>query len=110
MKQNGIFAAAAVFLLLFTVADLAFPALCGEDAQTPGIIESGRQLTFARASSGSSQQSVPSHDCFCCCMHVLAGHPFVLQTIVAVTQNAEPPAICIASPPIPVALDPPRIG
>ena len=107
-RHHWIFTAAAVFLLLFTAGDLAYPAMCGED---------GDESMFAVAqtttlSVAPAPDSAPAHvdDCFCCCGHVIAGVVFHVAdpSIVETTRFALTAHRVAVAPP--AAFHPPRIA
>jgi hypothetical protein len=72
-RHHWLFAAAAVFLLLFTAVDLAYPAMCGEDGGYSTFSASQTSLAFAGAAASSDSSPAHVDDCFCCCGHVIAG-------------------------------------
>jgi hypothetical protein len=106
--------AAALFLLLFTAADLAFPAACGEDGGLRGTDQtvSGAPGSHASLQSSTAQDEngAPQDDCFCCCSHLLAGQRFVLAMSVAGTGNPEAAITLSPSRTVQTAAEPPRLG
>lgn len=107
--------AAAVFLLLFTAVDLAFPAACGEEQGSYATIQLVSLLQPDAGSLGlqreAPQNAQPSmDDCFCCCSHLLACRPFVLAVVASAVGSPERLAISAPSPSIQTAYDPPRLS
>ena len=108
--------AAAIFLLLFTAVDLAFPEACGEEQ---GSFPTMRSVSLAQPSSASpmlqraapEKESQPSiDDCFCCCSHLLAGRPFLFAVVASVVGRPVGIAVSGPSPAIQTAYDPPRLS
>jgi hypothetical protein len=61
------------------------------------------------AAEGHENQS-KAHDCFCCCSHLLAGQPLVLDVVASLIATPEVTVVLIPSRTIQTALDPPRLG
>ena len=97
-RQRWIHTAAAVFLLLFTAVDLAYPQLCTEDGNggVTTAINSSASLTIGGASS--IPDSAPGHvdDCFCCCGHVLVSAEYQIQIPTPVQALRSTLALCSA--------------
>ena len=99
------FRAAAIFLLLFTAADLAFSdRWCGEE-QPP----LGSSLQVSAASNAASDKP-RDDDCFCCCGHVDFTTPFALRTFSAQVQVENIESIFIPAAPPHLTYLPPRIA
>jgi hypothetical protein len=105
--------AAAIFLLLFTAADLAFPDACGEDQQAfggaAGVRQAGILLSFDQPSSRSTAP-VSGDDCFCCCAHVMACQPFVVDPASVTVRAPEIASAAAPAPALQTACEPPRLG
>ena len=93
--RRVILRAAAIFLLLFTAADLAFSdQWCGEEQ---ALIASSLRLS---AASNAAPEQARDDDCFCCCGHVDFTTPFILRTFSAQVpvEHIEPMFIPVAPP------------
>jgi hypothetical protein len=107
-QHHWVFTVAAVFLLLFTAGDLAYPAMCGEDG---GVTFTASQ-TVASVDAATSPDPLPTHldDCFCCCGHVIAGVVFHIASPSFVEQSRfDLTALSVATAP-PAAFRPPRVA
>ena len=107
------FTVAAVFLLLFTAGDLAYPQMCAEDGDDNSVLSSSYAATTVAADTGTpAPSSAPAHvdDCFCCCGHVIAGVIFH----IAVPAFAETTRFQLAAHRLAIApraaFHPPRIA
>ena len=103
--RHRIFRAAALFLLLFTAADLAFAhTWCGEEQS---------QLSYASQlaiHSDAGAQHAQNDDCFCCSGHVDVTLPFVLIAVAAPTGAARSGHSYVPVAPTYPAFRPPRIA
>lgn len=107
------FVAAAMFLLLFTAADLAYPPMCSEKGiEGSAVLSSSIGATSLTAAGAAATNTTPTHadDCFCCCGHVLAGATFHVAMPGEITQGRFfLMAQRVTVPPTP-AFRPPRRG
>ena len=108
------FTVAAVFLLLFTAGDLAYPQMCAEDGDdSSGALTSSYVPTTMAADTGTpAPASTPAHvdDCFCCCGHVIAGVAFHIAVPASgETTRYQLTAHRVAVAP-PATFHPPRIA
>ena len=78
----------ALVLLVFAAADLSFPAGCGDAPQTP---HSGMALT----SGGSTTDSGPGDDCFCCSRTV---RTTAIATVLTSVQEVPAPVVVWPAP------------
>lgn len=113
-RHHWIFTVAAVFLLLFTAGDLAYPQMCTEDGDdNSGVLSSSHTATTIAADTGMpTPSSMPAHvdDCFCCCGHVIAGVVFhIAVPASAETTRFQLKAHRVAVTP-PAAFRPPRVA
>jgi len=108
--HHRLFTAAAVFLLLFTAADLAYPAMCSEDGS--GSTFSAGQVPLSIAAPRESSDSSTAHvdDCFCCCGHVLAGVLFHISIPSAFEQARFHLSAHRVTIVLPAAFRPPRLA
>jgi hypothetical protein len=109
-RHHWLFTAGAVFLLLFTAVDLAYPSMCGEDGH--GSTFGAPQSSLSIGATPESSDSSPAHadDCFCCCGHVIAGALFHIAIPSAFQQshfNLTAHRVAIAAP---ATFRPPRIA
>ena len=103
--------AAALFLLLFTAADLAFPAACGEEGGSQGMAQNGSRASASLHSATAQNESGTSQDdCFCCCSHLLAGQRFVLAMNASAISNPEAAITLSPSRTVQTLIEPPRLG
>lgn len=109
-RHHWLFTLAAVFLLLFTAGDLAYPEMCGEDGADSTFTVP--QTVLSVAAAHPSPDSSPAHvdDCFCCCGHVIAGTVFHIASPSFVEQSRfDLTANRVAIAP-PAAFRPPRVA
>jgi len=68
MRRSGVNSAAAAFLLLFTLADLSFPAMCSEDSQpvAANVLTSSHGVFSAATGEHNTNTTTTDDDCFCC--------------------------------------------
>lgn len=111
--HHWLFTVAAVFLLLFTAVDLAYPEMCAEDGDNDSaVVSSSTPVNTITASAADSHGTVPMHadDCFCCCGHVIAGAIFH----VVIPQSGEQTRFAQAAKRVtgapPAAYRPPRLA
>jgi hypothetical protein len=112
--HHWLFTVAAVFLLLFTAVDLAYPAMCAEDGGVdPVVISRGSSATATLTASASETRGdapAGSDDCFCCCEHVIAAAVFH----VAVPEGSASTRFALTADRVtvapPVAFHPPRLA
>ena len=126
-RQGRLVRGVALFFLLFTGVDLAFPQLCeGEEfaelpsaAQFPsfvapgadGITDEALVVSFKEDSRPDQPRDGAPHeeDCFCCCAHVLLGLSITTEfhsapvTVAFDRRRSEP-----LSPPLQSPYRPPR--
>lgn len=114
-RHHWLFTLAAVFLLLFTAVDLAYPEMCAEDADdNPAVVSSNTPInvTITAATASDSHDTAPTNadDCFCCCGHVMARAIFHVAVPRAVAQCQFTVAVqrVIVAPP--AAYRPPRLA
>ena len=127
-RHGRLVRAVAVFFVLFTVGDIAFPQyFCGEEAGgLPDVVvrnvpmpttDSTRirtELATLADQQDSRQEQAPDsapheEDCFCCCAHVLPST--VVANIGASelrSQSAPPNLVSLQSPPLRGPYHPPR--
>jgi len=90
-RHHWLFTVAAVFLLLFTAVDLAYPQMCGEDGDDDSTVLSASSATETSIGGASTPAPapVPAHvdDCFCCCGHVIAGAVFHVAAPTVITES-----------------------
>lgn len=108
-RHHALFAAVAVFLLLFTAADLAYPAMCTEDGGDDSTFAVAQgPLTIGAPASSSDAGPAPGDDCFCCCAHVIGRSVFY----IAMPRSAESARFDLAAERLsvaqPVAFRPPK--
>jgi hypothetical protein len=122
-KQSHIFRAIAIYFLLFTVADLATPHLCGEELdgfpKSASIAEGAETATEHSAISStaadrhedeSSSPAPLSEDCFCCCSHILPGAHFTVGNLTLQTMMSEPSISFLPTAPSNKPFRPPRLS
>jgi hypothetical protein len=113
VRHHRIFVASAVFLLLFTAVDLAWPQICGEEQGSAALGEVPANTPGLRLTNGvpASQDDSPrADDCFCCCAHVIAAAVFHLEAPTTITET---PAVLKAQTSFmapPRHLPPPRVS
>jgi len=112
-RFHWLFTIAAVFLLLFTAVDLAYPQMCAEDGDDSFVVSRSSSATAEITTADTSPTDpTPVHadDCFCCCGHVLAGAIFHVAMPGEITQDHFfLTAQRVAVPP-PPTFRPPRLG
>ncbi|HJQ36038.1 MAG TPA: hypothetical protein VKB93_02760 [Thermoanaerobaculia bacterium] len=85
-RPRHIWRVAALALLLLAAADLTLPQLCAEDSQSLRMAQrqhdssASVQIVAAPGDLAAAERE-SSHDCFCCCSHVLS--PAVAVHLVA---------------------------
>lgn len=103
---------AALALLLFAAADLAFPQNCQEET---GPLWTAASVATSSSETGQSREAPPDAsplgDCFCCCSHVMSV-PFVLAADATHLVSAGPAVLPTVVPPAPVRVPfhPPRLA
>lgn len=113
-RHQWLFTVAAVFLLLFTAVDLAYPQMCAEDGDDDSTVLSASSATMTSIGAASTPAPVPApahvDDCFCCCGHVIAGAVFhIAAPPVVIESNFDVTAHRVIVTP-PAAFHPPRLA
>ncbi len=126
-KHGHLLRGLAIFFLIFTGVDLAFPQFCNEEAGIPFVESRAEVRQTIRSSEASAtataitspdtsspeQQSPETHDehCFCCCAHILPS-PIILS--VAVSDLSSPASTLekasVKSPSLRGTFHPPRFA
>lgn len=61
----------AAFLILWALADLTVPGICGTDAPLPSTQTTTALSAVPAGNASRSQESNREDDCFCCCTHIV---------------------------------------
>lgn len=112
-RQHSFFTVAAVFLLLFTALDLAYPQMCAEEGDNSFVASRGAlAMEGITAPGAASTDPISPHadDCFCCCAHVLVGPIFHVPMPGGITQERFLVMAQRVSVPVPPAFRPPRLA
>lgn len=112
IQWRGAIRVIAAMFLLFSLADLAFPQICGEDNE-PLFPAQAAASAVVPGDDASKPQAAPTRaeDCFCCCSHIVAeDSPSPLQSLTLASDPGRiiPPAVPTA--PVRFLFRPPRLA
>ena len=91
----------AIAFLLFAGADLAFPQVCGEEAEALFPSQGKASTTFAHEddSGEPAPHAASTEDCFCCCSHIVSddgASPLGKLAILTAPDLVAPPSVPLA--------------